>query len=107
MAGNVLPKYNVTNTSDADLATVQRNLVRVLQPIFNTPTLGGNLLVNQPLLVGENTINHGLGRQLNGWQIVRQRAQASIWDTQDNNKTPALTLLLNSDTVVHVDIYVF
>lgn len=107
MAGNVLPKFNVTNVQDPDLATVQRNLVRVLQPVFNTPTLGGNLLTEQTLSIGLNSINHGLGRNLNGWQIVRQRAQANIWDSQDVNKTPQLTLALNSSAAVICDIYVF
>lgn len=107
MAGNVLPKYPVLNTQDPDLATVQRNLVRVLQPVFNTPTLGGNLLTQQTLAIGINNINHGLGRTLNGWQIVRQRAQANIWDSQDANKTPQLTLALNSSAAVVCDIYVF
>src|ERR1035438_7179512 len=104
MASNVLPKFNVINTQDSDLATVQRNLVRVLQPVFNTPTLGGNLLIGQTLSVGANSINHGLGRNLNGWQIVRQRAQANIWDSQDANKTPNLTLALNSSAAVVVDL---
>jgi hypothetical protein len=107
MAGNVLPKFNVINVKDPDLATVQRNLVRTLQPIFNTPILGGNLLTGQTLSVGANSINHGLGRNLNGWQIVRQRAQANIWDSQDTNKTPQLTLDLNSSAAVVVDIYCF
>lgn len=107
MAGNVLPKYNVLNVKDPDLATVQRNLVRVLQPIFNTPILGGNLLTQQPLAVGANSINHGLGRNLNGWMIVRKRASADIWDSQDANQTPQLTLALNSSAAVVVDIYCF
>lgn len=107
MASNTLPKFNVTNTQDSDLAKVQRDLVRVLQPVFNTPTLGGNLLTEQALAVGPNSINHGLGRNLNGWQIVRQRAQASIWDSQDSNQTPNLTLALNSSAAVVCDIYVF
>jgi hypothetical protein len=105
--GNVLPKFNVINTRDADLSTVQRNLVRVLQPVFNTPTLGGNLLTSQTLATGANSINHGLGRNLNGWQIVRQRASANIWDSQDSNQTPNLTLALNSSAPVVVDIYCF
>lgn len=107
MSGNVLPKFNVTNTQDTDLSTVQRNLVRTLNPIFNTPTLGGNLLTEQSLAIGANNINHGLGRNLNGWQIVRQRAQANIWDSQDSNQTPNLTLALNSSAAVVCDIYVF
>lgn len=107
MAGNVLPKYPVLNTSDSDLATVQRNLVRVLQPIFNTPILGGNLLTNQTLVTGLNSINHGLGRNLNGWIPVRIRSSATFFDSQDTNKTPQLTLALNSSADVIADIYVF
>jgi hypothetical protein len=107
MASNTLPKFQQTNTTDSDLNTVQLNLVRTLNPIFNTPTLGGNLLSNITLTAGVNTINHGLGRNLNGWQLVRQRAQANIWDTQDSNKMQNLTLLLNSSAPVVCDIYVF
>lgn len=107
MAGNILPKFNVIQTSNTDLQTVQQALVRTLTPVFNTPNLGGNLLTGQVLAVGVNTINHGLGRNLNGWSIVRQRAQANIWDSQDSNKMQNLTLILNSTAAVTVDLYVF
>lgn len=107
MAGNILPKFQQTNTTNQDLNTVQFNLVRTLNPLFNTPIMGGNLLVNQPLVTGSNTINHGLGRNLNGWVIVRQRALANIFDTQDTNKMQNLTLLLTSSAPVSCDIYVF
>lgn len=107
MAGNVLTRFAVINTTDQDLAIVQQNLVRVLNPIFSTQTLGGNILSNITLVTGSNTINHGLGRNLNGWQIVRQRASASIWDSQDANKMQNLTLILNSSAPVTVDLYVF
>lgn len=107
MAGNVLPNFSVISTPDQSLQLVQQQLVRTLNPVFATPTLGGNLLTNQSLGIGTNSINHGLGRTLNGWQIVRQRAEARIWDSQDNNKTPTLTLSLNSDSIVSVDLYVF
>lgn len=107
MAGNTLPIFNVLNTDTPDLTQVQQNLVRTLQPVFSTPILGGNLLTGQALTSGTNTINHGLGRKLNGWLIVRQRAQASIWDSQDSNKSPNLTLVLFVDNPVNCDIYVF
>jgi hypothetical protein len=107
MAGNVLPKFQVINTDTPDLSTVQQNLVRTLNPIFNTQTLGGNLLSSISLIMGSNAINHKLGRTLTGWQIVRQRAAASIYDTQDTNSSPTLTLTLNSSAPVVVDLYVF
>ncbi len=105
--GNVLPKFQLLSTTDQNLQLVQQNLVRTLNPIFNTPTLAGNLLTNVALVTGLNSINHGLGRNLNGWEIVRQRALANLWDSQDSNKTPTLTLTLNSSADVVVDIYVF
>jgi|ERR1700677_2378928 len=107
MASNTLPQFSVLNTDDQSLQLIQQNLVRCLTPVFNTPTMGGNLLTGQALASGTNTINHGLGRKLNGWIIVRQRAQASIWDAQDSNKSPNLTLVLFVDNPVNCDIYVF
>ena len=102
-----LPKFQQTNTSDQDLNTVQFNLVRTLNPVFDTPTLAGNLLQNVVLTAGDNSINHKLGRNLIGWQITRLRAASTIYDTQDTNKSPNLTLTLNSSAPVSVDIYVF
>jgi len=107
MAGNVLTRFAVINTTDQDLATVQQNLVRVLNPIFSTQTLGGNILSNVALTTGSNTINHKLGRVLSGWQIIRLRAASTIFDTQDSNQTPQLTLTLNSSAPVVCDLYVF
>ncbi len=107
MAGNTLVKFQVIQSADQDLMTVQQNLTRTLNPIFNTNTLGGNILPNISLISGSNTINHKLGRDLSGWQIIRQRTAASIFDTQDTNKTPSLTLTLTSSADCSVDLYVF
>lgn len=102
-----LPKFQQVKTDIQDLQTVQTNLVRTLNPVFDTQTLGGNILKNIALTTGSNTISHKLGRNLVGWQIVRQRAASTIYDTQDSNSTPQLTLLLNSSAAVVVDIYCF
>jgi hypothetical protein len=52
-------------------------------------------------------IPHQLGRVLIGWMVVRQRASAIIWDTQDDNTNPSATLFLNSSATVTVDLWVF
>ena len=79
-----------------------------LDPVIDAELNNGLILQNQPLKVGGNTINHKLGRKLQGWFIVRQRGVvANIYDTQDNNSSPALTLLLTSSAAVNVDIFVF
>lgn len=102
-----LPKYTPINTKDYELGRVQNQIGSALDLISITPVLGGNLLTQISLVTGSNTISHKLGRNLIGWQIVRQRSLASIYDNQDNNKTPSLNLILNSSAPVVVDLYVF
>lgn len=107
MSGNRLNKFQQTNTKDEDLNKVQRDLVRTLNPIFNTEILGGSLLPSIALTSGSNSIDHKLGRNLTGWFITRLRSASTIYDTQDSNKTPDLTLELNSSAAVTIDLYVF
>lgn len=78
-----------------------------IDPIVNAPQNSSLILKNIALTTGSNVINHKLGKKLQGWVIVRQRALASIYDTQDSNQTPDLTLQLTSNANVTVDIEVF
>lgn len=59
------------------------------------------------LSAGTNTINHLLGRTLQGYRIIRQRAAASIHDEQDDNQMPQLTLVLVSTASVVIDLEIF
>jgi hypothetical protein len=94
-------------TDDRNTNQFQSNVTSVLNPILGNPLLYGSLLTSVALASGDNTINTGLNRKLQGWFLVRQRAAASIYDKQDSNTTPQLTLVLNASTAVTVDLYVF
>ena len=99
-----LPIYN---SAAANFSTMQTNWAQQLNPLTTNPSLKCSILQNVLLNNGSNTINHLLGRKLQGWRIVRQRALASIYDTQDTNIQPALTLILVSNAAVSCDIEVF
>ena len=90
---------------DWDLAQTQ--WATEINPVLQNPITAGVLLKNITLATGTNTINHKLGRNLQGWFIVRQRAAGTVYDTQDTNKFPALTLTLQSSANISVDLYVF
>jgi len=77
-----------------------------LDPLLGNPLNSASILKNQSLGTGSNTLNHLLGAPLQGWYIIRQRADASIYDLQDTNPTPQLTLVLHSSAPVVVDIAV-
>lgn len=86
---------------------MQQKWASAINPVLVNPLNSASILKSQSLVTGANVINHKLGQPLQGWWIVRQRAAASIFDTQDSNQTPQLTLNLTSSANVVVDIAVF
>lgn len=86
---------------------MQNSWASILDPIITNPANLSIILKNVSLASGDNVINHKLGRKLQGWKIVRQRASATLYDKQDANQSPQLTLALNASGAVVVDIEVF
>jgi len=99
-----LPTFN---TKDLVVTQIQSTWPSILNPLIRRPTNNSNILEDVALAIGSNTINHLLGRKLQGWKIVRQRAAASIYDTQDSNQQPETTLVLVSSAAVVCNIEVF
>jgi hypothetical protein len=102
----MIPKFQKITTSDRVTNQIQDNITKVVNPLTNIPLNSGSLLQSVSLVSGVNSVNHKLGRALVGWFIVRQRAAASVYDTQDTNLTPTLTLILVSSANVVVDLFV-
>lgn len=81
---------------------LQTKWAAAIDPVITNPTNQGLLLQGIKLISGNNTINHKLGRTLQGWSIVRRRqflvatvpTAYDIYDTQDTNQMPKLTLTL-------------
>lgn len=94
-------------SSIREFSLLQTMWKSILDPIVSNLITQGIVLKNVQLQIGSNAINHGLGRALQGWVIVRKRGAAAIYDTQDQNQSPQLTLLLTSDAVVNINIEVF
>lgn len=94
-------------SGDRNQNQLQSNIITQLNGLIKNPLMSGQLIQDIELDVGSNVVNHKLNRNLIGWMIVRQRSAANVFDTQDSNDTPNLNLLLTSDAIVSVDLYVF
>jgi len=94
-------------TTNKDLQMMQTKWKSELDPVLANPTTNSLILKGVSLSVGVNVINHRLGRKLQGWKLTRQRSMASIYDDQDTNQSPELTLILVSNAATNVDIEVF
>lgn len=86
---------------------LQDHVQNSLTPLVRNPLLSGLLLKNLQLNAGTNFVNHGLGRNLQGWVLVRKRANVDVWDDQDNNVNISTTLKLETSGAITVDLYVF
>ena len=86
---------------------LQTKWASILNPLLGNPSNNASILPKISLLTGSNVVNHKLGKKLQGWSIVRQRSAANIYDDQDANQSPDLTLVLVSSADVVVDLQVF
>lgn len=86
---------------------MQTRWASILNPVLSNELLNGHVLENVELISGVNVINHQLGRPLQGWLLVRQRAAGTVYDQQDSASFPTLNLVLNASAPMKVNIYVF
>lgn len=86
---------------------MQTQWAQQIDPLISNPITKGNVLQSISLIAGTNVINHKLGRKLQGWYTTRVRAAVQIYDQQDSNQTPNLTLVLIADAPSIIDLAVF
>ena len=85
---------------------LQDQLKTFTDAVSNKPHLDSIILPNISLKTGDNLVPHKLGRNLDGWKLIRKRGAADIYDTQDSAQFPNLYLYLHSSADVSVDLEV-
>ena len=91
-----------------ETARFQENVEQALKPITDARIIDGILIKEVSLLsADDNFINHKLGRKVQGWLVVRKRADSRVWDLQDSNVNDTKTLKLKCSADVTVDLWIF
>jgi len=99
VAGNLSPKLPWELANPKWAAT--------LNPFLANPINSGLLIDKLLILPGQNVINHGLGRILQGYIVVMNNANVTFYDNQSVNSQPSLTLLLQASGQATISLYVF
>lgn len=94
-------------SQDRIVNQLQQNILQALRPILQNPLVGGRLMEGVALATGDNVLNHGLDRKLQGWIPVLISAGVTLYDKQASNQNPELTLVINSSGTATVTLYVF
>ncbi len=105
----MIPPLKKIDLGNQAVNKLQENVRILTNEIIGKQILDGILLTKVSLTTGvTNPVDHKLGRQPLGWLVLRKRATADIWDTQDtntNNKNGTLFLRCSADVVV--DLWIF
>lgn len=101
-----MPSINLPQFQGGDtpFQLMQSAWTSVLNPFLRRPVLNGVLLQGVELAVGDTVISHKLGRAPQGWIISDIDGAAQIYRDAPFNP---LTLTLNSDAVVSVNLYIY
>jgi hypothetical protein len=78
-----------------------------INPVLANLLVQGQLLSGVVVKTGANTINHGLGRKLQGYFITLNSAATTFYDSQASNQRPDLTLVLNASGPSNISLWVF
>lgn len=78
-----------------------------LNPVLANPLVNGRLMSGIAVIMGQNTLNHGLGRRLRGYFVVLNSAAVTFYDSQSTNQMPDYTLILNASGPATISLYVF
>lgn len=103
----MIPPFRRVRTQNAEVSSLQDATEAVLKQIRNRQIIDGRLIEGVTIETVETVVDHKLGRALRGWIVVRQGADARIWDQQDDNARPELSLVLVASASVKVSLWVF
>jgi len=103
-----LKSFKKVKLSDSSTSRLQDNCQTTFESLTKVSLLDGILIKDLALTASStNEIEHKLDRNPIGWIVVRQGAQANIWDLQDANKSPSKSLSLACSADVTIDLWVF
>ncbi len=86
---------------------LQSNIENAVSPLVSASQNDSTILSGIVLVAGQvNRINHTLNKPLTKWIAIRVKGECRLWDSQDANSEPHLTLFLHTDTDVSVDLEV-
>lgn len=94
----------LVQTTDRTVNQLQQNIKQAVEPLLTNPVNNGVLLTNISLSSGTNTIQHGLGRTMQGWMVADVTSAATIYRSAQFSST---TLTLTSSAATTVNLYIF
>lgn len=103
--GTIKPFKQVAGVPTEEIVDLQKRLQEFFVPIVNNPLLDGVLLTNVAVNTSPTKVEHKLRRDIQGWIVVRNNTNCTIWEP--SRDLPGAFLTLQSSSATTIDLWVF
>ncbi len=102
-----LPRFDRLQTASVELNRVQDRVGLPLDRLTGIGLLDGVLVEDVEMASGLNILQHGLGREVRGYLLVRSDADVRVYDDATASPQPALYHRLQATAAATVSLWVF
>jgi hypothetical protein len=105
----VIVPFKSIQTDDPALMRMQKAIADAIVPIAKSPIVDCAFIEDLKLTLSpsDNFIQHGLGREVRGWFIVKSNAYVIIKTSPTQNKLPERQLIVQVDGDATVSLIIF
>ena len=90
-----------------EVTRLQSHIKTALNPLLELPISDGILIKGLSIETTDTRVNHGLGREYEGFIITRLQSNAVIYESATTNDSKNLFILLKGSGAATADIYFF
>ena len=94
-------------SENQEVNRLQSHIKTTLNPLLQLPISDGILLKDQDIATTDTRVNHGLGREYEGFIVTKVNANAVIYESTTANPSKDLYILLKAGSTATADIYFF
>ena len=90
-----------------EVTRLQSHIKTALNPLLELPIQDGILIKDLSIETTDTRVNHGLGRQFEGFILTKLNANAVVYESTTANPSKDRYILLKAGSAVTADIYFF
>lgn len=99
--------FTQIHSENDEVNRLQSHIKTTLNPLLQLPISDGVLLKDLEIGTSDTRVNHGLGREFEGFILTKLNANAAVYESTTANPSKDRYILLKAGSAVTVDIYFF
>jgi len=99
--------FTQIHSENAEVTRLQSHIKTTLSPLLELPISDGILIKDLSIETSDTRVNHGLGREYEGFIVTKLQSNAVIYESSTSNGNKDLYIFLKGSGAATADIYFF